>query len=476
MWLGAPGAASAPTDRSEDFIAEVERSMPDLLDRYEVPAVTLGLVEGNDIVWTGEFGDADPDDVYMVASLTKTAVSLALLSLADRGLLDIDAPIDRYLTRWHVPRGRYDESLVTVRTVLGHLAGFPFGGGQRSLGDDYPSIESILDGREAVPAAVVEREPGRKFTYSNPGYGVLELLIEELGAKSFPKAMRELVFDPLGMKDSGFQDDEALNRRLVSGFHRYGHPARRLLRMPRAAGGMMTTAKDASRLLIGATLSKQAGGLLEVETLAQMRSLSKASLGAFGLRGGGYALGIAYAWLPSGRTFIANNGSFDGTNAMMAAVPEQRAGFVVLTNSSTGLGVELEVLLTWLRTVVKEQPDAMRQLSTARDRLRMGTVAAAVLAAGYLALIGRRVATGRRRWQGLRVRQLLGKTVPLVALSVGLAGLFDTGLVTEMLGGIPPARFVSGDYEWIVGGLAIGLAAIGLAATIVPKVRATTSD
>lgn len=471
--LSTTGVANAQARRSDEFIVEVERSMPGLLDRYEVPAVAVGLIEGNDVVWTGAFGEAEPDDVFEVASLTKTAVSLAVLSLADRGLLDIDAPIDRYLTRWHVPRGRYDESLVTARTVLGNIAGFPLGGTLRRIEEGYPRIESILDGNHGIPAAVVRSEPGRKFTYSNPGYGVIELLIEELRGKPFPRAMRELVFDPLGMNDTGFQDDDALARRHVPGFHRSGQPAPRRLAMPRAAGGMVTTADDAARLLIGATLPKQAGGLLEVETLKQMRSLSKASIGAFGLRDGGYALGIAQAWLPSGRTFIANNGSFDGTNAMMAAVPEQRTGFVVLTNSSTGLGIELEVLLTWLRTVIKEQPEAVRRLATSRDGLRLGTIVAIVLGAGWLVFTGSRVAHERRRWQGLRVRPLLLKTVPLLALSAGLGAVFDTNLLTKPIGGIPPARFVSGDYQWLIAGLAIALAAIGLAATVVPKVRAT---
>lgn len=448
--------------------------MPGLLDRYEVPAVAVGLIDGTKIVWKGAFGDAKPDDVFQVASLTKTAVSLAVLSLADRGLLDIDAPIDRYLTRWHVPRSRYDQSLVTARTILGHLAGFPLGVGPADVDEDYPPIESILDGKTPVPAAVVQSEPGRKFTYSNPGYGVLELLVEELTAKPFPEAMRDLVFDPLHMRDTGFQDE--MRSRFVRGFYRTGKPTPVFLLMPRAAGAMVTTAQDAARLLIGAMLPKQAGGLLEVETLHQMRSLSKASRGAFGLRDGGYALGIAEAWMPSGRTFIANNGSFDGTNAMMAAVPEQRTGFVVLTNASTGLGIELEVLLTWLRAVVKEEPGTVRSLRIARTALRLGTIAAAALAAGYLGLVGYRVSRGRRRSQGLRVRPLLFKTVPLAALSAGLYALFDTTLLTEPVGGIPTARFISGDYQWIVAALAAGLAAIGIAAIVVPKVRATTPD
>lgn len=191
VWLATAGVGNAQTSRSDEFIVDVQRSMPSLLDRYEVPAVAVALIEGDDIVWTGAFGEAKPDDLFQVASLTKTAASLAVLSLADRGLLDIDAPVDRYLTRWHVPRSRFDETNVTVRTILGHLAGFPVGIGPRTFEDGYPSIESILDGEHDVPAAVIGSEPGGTFTYSNPGYGVIELIVEELSAKPFPEAMRE---------------------------------------------------------------------------------------------------------------------------------------------------------------------------------------------------------------------------------------------------------------------------------------------
>ena len=457
------------TQRSSAFVAAVERSMAGLLTRYDVPAVAVAVIEGADVVWDGAFGDCARGDVFEVASLTKSAVALAILSLVEQGRVELDRPVNDYLERWRVRSTTFDTDGVTVRRLLNHTSGLPVGF-PRDRRDAVPPIEAILGGDAGVDAAEITHQPGSRFAYSNPGYGVLELLIEEVTGRPFTDAMRTLVFEPLRMTHTGFPDDDALVARRVAGFERTGRPLGPLARYPRAAGAALSTASDIGRLLIGISRPIEDGGLLRAGTLDEMRRLDDASRGAFGLRNGGYSLGIAQGGLPSGRIFVANNGTHENFNALMLAIPEQQTGFVVLTNSATGVGVELDLAVSFFEHVAGEAPNIAATAARAMTSLRLGTIAAMVVSWIVLLRIGLGVLRGERRWAGRpRARPLLTKTVPLGALAGGLFGFFDTRVASKPVGGIPPARFVSSDYADIVGALALALAAIGATSAALPK-------
>ncbi len=454
--------------RSDGFIAAVERTIPGLLERYEVPAVSVAAIEDANVVWAQGFGCL-PDDVFEVASLTKTAVALAVLSLVEQGKIELDRPVNDYLERWRLSSSAFDTDGVTVRRLLNHTSGLPVGF-PRERPAEFPAIEEVLGGAADMAGAEVTHAPGTKFVYSNPGYGVLELLIEEVSGLAFADAMRSLVLDPLGMKDSGFQDDADLLVRDIGGFQRTGRPIAQIMRFPRAAGGMLSTASDIGRLLVAISRPVEEGGLLRAETLEEMRGLGDASRGAFGLKDGGYSLGLAQGRLPSGRIFVANNGSHENSNALMLAVPEQRTGFVVLTNSATGIGVELDVVISFFDLIAGEAPNVAAKAMRAARSLRLATIAALVASWAVLIRVGVAALRGQRRWAGRpRLRPLLTRTVPLGAVAGALVATFDTRVASKPLGGIPPARFVSDDYDDIVAALGLALAAIGAAATVLPR-------
>jgi CubicO group peptidase (beta-lactamase class C family) len=457
--------------RSDGFIAHVERTLPDVLERFEVPAVAVAVIEGADVVWTRGFGACRADSVFEVASLTKTMVSLAVLSLVERGKVELDRAVNDYLERWRLSSTKFDTDDVTVRRLLSHTAGLPVGfPTERSA--ELPKLEALLDGETDFARAEIVHEPGSKFLYANPGYAVLELLIEEVTGTGFADAMRSLVFEPLGMRDTGFQDDDSLIARNVEGFQRTGKPVDRILRYPRAAGGVLSTASDIGRLLVAVSSPAGDGGLLRAESLEEMRRLDDASRGAFGLKDGGYSLGLAQGRLPSGRVFVANNGSHENYNALMLAIPDQRTGFVVLTNSATGIGVELDVVMSYFDLVAGEAPNIATIAARVTRSLRVATMAALVASWAALLRVAVRVLRGERRWAGRpRWKPLVTKTVPLGALAGALVTVFDTRAVSGPVGGIPPARFVSDDYADMVAALALALAAIGAAATVLPKRR-----
>src|SRR5687767_11715951 len=189
LWCVHPMAEATP-DESGAFVAAVRETLPGLMRRYEVPAAAFVVTESRDVVATGSRGAPEGRDVFEVASLTKTVTALAVLSLVEQRRIDLDEPVNDYLSRWKVKAGRFDASLVTTRRLLNHTAGLPFGYSRDERASAYPKLEDILDGEADMPGATITKEPGSAFTYSNPGYAVLELLIEEVTGEGYTDAVR----------------------------------------------------------------------------------------------------------------------------------------------------------------------------------------------------------------------------------------------------------------------------------------------
>ena len=462
--------AEATQAESDAFIAAAQDVLPRVMRRYEVPSTAIAVTDGRNVVWTRSRGTPEGKDVFEVASLTKTVTALAVLSLVERKKVDLDKPVNDYLTRWKVRSRKFDASGVTARRLLSHTAGLPFGYPKDERPAEYPRLEDILDGEAGMPGPTIEKEPGSAFTYSNPGYAVLELLIEEVTGKGYTEAVRTLVLEPLEMKDSGFQDDPALAARVVRGHRKAGDPAERLLRYPRAAGGMLSTAHDVGRLLIGTSFPKDKGGLLEEASLSEMRRLDGPSRGAFGLSDGGYALGVARAALPSGRIFVANYGSHESYNALMLSIPDKGIGFTLLTNSATGSGAELELALLFFKTIAGESPSFASRIETFRRGLQIAAIVALALCLFLLLRVALAVRTGRRSWPGRLVTgRLVLRTIPLAVLATVIFLTSNTSAVTSMIAPIPPARFVSTTHEYVTAAIAVALALIALAATALPR-------
>jgi CubicO group peptidase (beta-lactamase class C family) len=185
--------------------------------------VNLTVVEGGEIVRV----EGDPDEQFQAGSISKPVAALTALRL---GAVDLDADVNAQLRSWQLPDG----DGVTPRQLLSHTAGLgvSFLPGYAE-GEPQPTLVQTLDG--APPAvnepARVEFPRGDGFHYSGGGYVLLQLLLEDLSGRPFAELARELVFEPLGMTSSTFEQ--------VSG-HRYPELA---------AAGLWTTTNDLARFV-----------------------------------------------------------------------------------------------------------------------------------------------------------------------------------------------------------------------------------
>ena len=288
-----------------------------------------------------------PDTLFQVASLSKWVTAWAVMTLVESGKVDLDAPVSRYLTRWHLPASEFDNDGVSVRRLLSHTAGLTDGLGFAGYapGVELPSLEATLNHPDASPGHSgvirVGVAPGSRWQYSGGGYLILQLLIEEVTHESFEDYVRHAIFDPLGMKRSTFTVDSS-TADVATFYDVDGTRATHYRFRAKAAASLYTTVADMTRFVqahFDGPAHEPAGrGVLRPQTLRLMRRPQAASLGI-----DIWGLGVML-FVPVGTDdFVAGH---DGNNdpAINAAVrlnPQNGDGIVVLETGDHSLASTL---------------------------------------------------------------------------------------------------------------------------------------
>ncbi len=166
-------------------------------------------------VWCYGFADreekipVEEDTVFPANSISKFITAICVMKEYEQGALDIERSVNHYLGQWKLLTPDGDESGATIRDILCHTAGIKDGedafyGLRRN--DPPIGLIDILEGRTSYNnrPARVEKAPGTVFEYSDAGYCILQLLLEELTKKPFDDAAKELLFDPLNLRSTFF--------------------------------------------------------------------------------------------------------------------------------------------------------------------------------------------------------------------------------------------------------------------------------
>lgn len=318
-----------------DFQSRLNERIPALMKQYKIPGCNLALVQNGEIVWAEAYGYADLDrgrilttDTPMrVQSISKSVTAWAVMKLVENGSLELDAPVSQYLKSWQFLESRYSTKGVTIRRLLSHTAGLPLGDvfTLYSPGQKMPSLKEKLS-----QEAVLVQEPGTAFSYSNTGYNLLELLIEEITSRDFSDYMRTEILLPLGMKSASFDWSASMMPPLPVGYALNGAPIPAYVYPEKASGGLFATAEDIARFTIA---SMRDNPVLSTENIAQLYSPAIHEIGIYGLVFDSYGFGHFIETLSNGARSISHGGQGSGIMTHMQAVPETGDAIVILTNS-----------------------------------------------------------------------------------------------------------------------------------------------
>src|SRR5580693_3747374 len=178
-----------------EIIARLERDIPQLLEKADVPGMSIALIRNGDLVWAGAFGVSNANTkkpvtsntVFEAASLSKPVFAYAVLKLVDEGRLNLDTPLNKYLGNNYDVVNDKRIDLITARRVLSHTSGFP-------NWRDNDGTKTLL----------IHFTPGEKFSYSGEGMVYLSRVVEKITGMRFEAFMQKYALQPLGMTASSY--------------------------------------------------------------------------------------------------------------------------------------------------------------------------------------------------------------------------------------------------------------------------------
>jgi len=325
-------------------------ALADRMAFYKTPAVSVALMEGGRLAATSASGYADvsnqrralPDTLFQAASISKSLTALAALRLVANGQLALDLDVNQQLRSWQVPEYGGGAEPVTLRRLLSHSAGlghnyFP----GSDVGKPLPTALQILRGEAPATNGPIKPlgEPGKAFRYSNDSYVVIQLLLEETTCLPFPVLMRELVLNPLGMKQSTFSQSlpAGLLAKAATG---YSWEAQALkgrwgLHADMAGGGLWSTPSDIARFAI-AVHQTYRGERSDLIPRSLMHEALTRQIGNWGV-----GFGLSPAGQPAR---FRQTGSNEGFQCAYEMACEGGDGIVVMTNAVGGVLLVPEIL------------------------------------------------------------------------------------------------------------------------------------
>ncbi|HVE61873.1 MAG TPA: serine hydrolase domain-containing protein [Chitinophagaceae bacterium] len=319
---------------------KLDSLVPLILKEYKVPGVSLAVIRDGKVLWTKGYGMADKEKNIPVSSLTrfnigsvsKTFTAFAVLMLSERGMINIDSPIHKYLKRWQLPFSKFDNKKVTIRRVLSHTAGLSVAGyhGIYKPGDILPTLVQSLSGYEGSDGALyVMQEPGTLLRYSSGGYTLLQMMIEDVTGKPFSQFMQKEIFDPLGMSNTSY-DWSIIKSKVATPYDEKGNAWPQYQYVEQGSGGVYTTAADLATFVSLLVTKKQPEkNLLKAETIRQMITAAEATNGFYGL-------GVKMFPVSKNELLVSHDGANEGWRANYLLHPQKGDGVILLANSDMG--------------------------------------------------------------------------------------------------------------------------------------------
>lgn len=279
-----------------------------------------------------------PDTKFRLGSITKQFTAALVLQLVEEGKVDLNAPLTRYLPDYPPKNG----DRITVHQILNHSSGIP----------GYTELPQFREWAlvPSTPAAFVAKfsklellfQPGTKFSYSNSAFFVAGYLVEKVTGKPYADVLRERIFEPLGMRDSGYDLPSTLLSKRASGydatFDGYRNTGYIDMTLPYAAGSLYSTAED---------LYKWDQGLYGDVIL---KPSSKEKMFTPGLANQGYGFVVR---TQDGVKTISHGGAINGFNSVIVREPDTKRLVVLLNNTG---GAPLQEMESKIRAILRGGP------------------------------------------------------------------------------------------------------------------------
>lgn len=305
------------------------------VDGGDTPSIAIAVLEDGEVVWAEGFGlidvarerTASADSIYRLASISKPITATAIMQLVERGLVDLDAPVNRYLDEpLRAMRGRDDD--ITVRRLLNHTGGLPTHWNFFYEPEQPPPRPASI---RAFGFAAFD--PGTVTNYSNFAFGVLDHVIARVGEKGYRGWLVEELLDPLGMGSTDVGVRPGKEEHAAVGYRKEGDE---WVAIPDygfdhdGASAVRSSARDLMRFarlqLAGGTVDGRR--LLDEASVLAMRARTASAAGS--------SFGIGWSTdAVRGEPALRHSGGMPGVSTQLVVLPESRRAVAVLSNGGS---------------------------------------------------------------------------------------------------------------------------------------------
>ena len=343
---------------AQDHAARVQEVLK-LANEYGQFNGSALVAENGKVIYNGGFGLANvewgipntPDTKFRLGSITKQFTATVILQLVEQGKIKLDGKLSDYLPEYRKDTG----DKVTIHHLLTHTSGIP----------SYTNQPGFLENVSRNPYKVdefvkkyasgdLEFEPGSKYSYNNSGYFLLGAIIERVTGKPYEQVLKQNIFDPVGMKNTGYDHHNTIILKRASGYTKtpvLSNAAFLDMSIPYAAGSLYSTVEDL---------------YLWDQALYTDKLLSAASKE---LMYKPFLQNYAYGWVVRNASFkqnnndiqmIAHNGGINGFTTTIVRFPKEKNLIVMLDNTGSGY---LDRLSESIAKILYSQPYEQPKIS-----------------------------------------------------------------------------------------------------------------
>ncbi len=352
-----------PTFKKGDFpgaVTALDTIIRNNMKRHRIPGAAVALVHKGRVIFSQCYGYADTqkkvpiteDTYFMVGSLTKSFTALAVLKLIEQGKIDLNADIKNYVRDFSIKNLHAGEGLITVNHLLTHTSGLMIDYYAHLTGEKKQSNADLLS---QLRNEYICFKPGSASKYSNIGYRLLGMMIEQVTDERFEDYLEKEVFKPLGLNNSFFEYTADMTLHMSKG-HNGDTETSRIDNEDKSASGLFSTLKDLTTFLefLSSSVPQSTGGINNNKIIDSIINNADPAIDTFydskNIYSSGWYLN-SYQFKDI-HTVLSSSGNINGFSTAITYIPEQRLGIVILTNSSLGWKANMDIIARGLRGLV----------------------------------------------------------------------------------------------------------------------------
>jgi len=358
--LLAAGSSSslniAPRQDYVDIVSLLRPFIEQQMSAKHLPALSIAIVDDQQIVWSEGFGFADPkqkipataETTYRIGSVSKLFTDIGIMQLVEHGQVNLDAPVSTYLPDFH-PRNPFGKP-ITLRELMSHQSGLLR---EPPVGNYFdPTEPSLAQTVNSLNQTELVYPPQSHVKYSNAAIGVVGYVLEKQSSEPFATYLKHAVLDPLGLAHSSFQPTPPITKALAKAEmwsydgKTFEAPTFQLGMSP--AGSMYSTVTDLGRFVSVLLAHRKTpdGQILKPATLDEMWKPQLPNSG-----GRVFGLGFVLSNLDQHR-MVGHGGAIYGFATSLDLLPDDKLGVVAVTTKDCANAVTDRIAEEALRLVL----------------------------------------------------------------------------------------------------------------------------